>query len=82
MYLHRTIATVSVVAVLIVSILIWVSILDDDSISSESFVGIQLGEALQLLKFAIALNYCIWIHSMNLTLLCTLNFVINFVHII
>lgn len=39
----RAIASVSVVTVLTVSILIWICIMEDDSIASGSFSQIQLG---------------------------------------
>lgn len=42
--LFRTIACVSVVTVLSVSIIIWICIVSDDtSMSEEPFMGIQLG---------------------------------------
>lgn len=43
-YLYRTIASVSVITVLTTAILIWVNIIEDDSILNESFEGLRLGK--------------------------------------
>lgn len=42
--LHRTIASVSVVTVLTTAILIWVNIVEDDTVLKESFEGLRLGK--------------------------------------
>lgn len=44
MYLHRTIAIVSVVTVVTTSILIWISIVEDDSMSGDLFESLRLGK--------------------------------------
>ncbi|XP_031616616.1 proton-coupled amino acid transporter 3 [Contarinia nasturtii] len=66
----KTIASISVVTVLTVSILIWISILDDDSVSSESFVGISLDQPdyIMMLKVYGMIAFQFDIHPMLMTI--------------
>ncbi|XP_055313312.1 proton-coupled amino acid transporter 3 [Sitodiplosis mosellana] len=66
----KTIASVSVVTVLTTSILIWIGILEDDSISSESFEGIRLDQPdyITMLKVYGMIAFQFDIHPMLMTI--------------